>query len=127
MPPTSVKRGDIFWGTFPEDESTGREQHGRRPCLVVSVNTVNDRLDVVVIVPLSSKIMKVNRQFRILIPENHKITEVGTNGCPGESVALCEQVRLISKARLDDIRVAHLTPTAIASVEAGLAYVLGIP
>jgi mRNA-degrading endonuclease toxin of MazEF toxin-antitoxin module len=44
-----------------------------------------------------------------------------------ESVALCEQVRTISKVKLDNVRLAHVTPTAIASVETGLAYVLGIP
>lgn len=105
----------------------GSEQHGRRPCIVVSVNILNDRLGVAVVVPLTSQTQKANRQHRILIPESQKITEPGTNGCPGESVALCEQVRIISKARLDNIRVAHVTPAAIASVEAGLAYVLGIP
>jgi len=126
MPPTSVKRGDIFYAEFPEDESLGSEQHGRRPCAVMSANLLNDRLNVAIVVPLSTVVTKANRQYRILIPENQKLSEPGTAGCPGESVALCEQVRIISKARMDSVRVAHLTAVAIGSIEAGLAYVLNI-
>lgn len=127
MPATNVKRGDIFWAELPGEESEGNEQHGRRPCLVMSPNFLNDRFNIAIVVPLSTKIQKANRQHRILIPESQKIGEPGTHGCPDDSVALCEQVRVISKSRMDNVSVAHLTPAAVASVEAGLAFVLGIP
>ena len=126
MPPTNVKRGDIFYVELPEHESQGSEQHGRRPCVVVSANLINDRFNIAVVVPLSSVVTKANRQHRILIPEQHKLAEPGTCGCPGESIALCEQIRMVSKMRLDNVRVAHLTATAMGSVEAGISYVLNI-
>ncbi len=119
------KRGDIFWANIPP--TVGSEQHGRRPVLVVSVNAVNSGLPVVVVVPLTAKIQKANRNFRILIPDSQKIQELGTSGCTGESLALTEQVRVMDKFQLDDRRVARLVPAAIGAVEAGLRYVLGIP
>lgn len=126
MPPPSIQRGDIIWGEIKQEETRGSEQYGRRPMLIVSANAINDVLPIVVVVPLSEKLHKANRQHRILIPESEKIQEPGTNGCPGESLALTEQVRMIDKVRLDPKRVARVTTKAIASVEIGIAYVLGI-
>ena len=125
-PPTSQtpQRGDIFWAAFPAYQSEGSEQHGRRPVLVVSVDQINRALPICIIVPLSSQAHKQNRQFRILIPENEKIPEPGPNGCPGDSVALTEQIRSVSRDRLDPQRVARVKPAAIAAVEAGIKYVL---
>ncbi len=127
MAATNPCRGDIFWANLPREESLGSEQYGRRPVLVVSVDAINVRLTVVVIVPLTEKIQKQNRQFRIFIPDTHKIQEPGTPGLVGDSVALTEQVRIIGKERMDSKRVARVTADALAAVESGLAYVLGIP
>src|SRR5882762_2592945 len=102
MPPSNPQRGDIFWADFPAIDSVGSEQRGRRPVLVVSANSLNQNLPIVVVVPLTSQTQKKNRQFRIVIPESQKISEPGTLGCPGESLALTEQVRMISKNRLDN-------------------------
>lgn len=122
---SNPRRGDIFWASLPQRE--GSEQHGRRPVLVVSVDAINSVLPIVIVVPLTAKVEKQNRQFRILIPESQKIQEPGTGGCQGDSLALTEQVRVINKGYLDAKRVARVTATAIASVETGLAYVQGIP
>lgn len=123
---------------FPQYESKGSEQEGKRPVvvlsvkplhvLVMSVDSVNEALPICTVVPLSSVSTKANRQFRILIPESQKVPEVGTRGCPGESVALTEQTRCVSIERfLDQKRVARLKTEAIAAVEAGVRFVLGMP
>src|SRR5437879_8325635 len=109
MPASNPQRGDIFWANLPETESVGSEQYGRRPVLVVSANSINQALPIVIVVPLTSNMAKKNRQFRIAIPESQKVQEPGTSGCPGESLALTEQVRMISKDRLDNHRVARVT------------------
>jgi mRNA-degrading endonuclease toxin of MazEF toxin-antitoxin module len=122
---STPKKGDIFWADLPASQSTGSEQRGRRPVLVVSIDIINT-LPICVIVPLSRSLHKANRHHRIKIIESHKIQEPGTNGCSGDSLALTEQVRCISRSKLDPHRVARLKPTATAAVEAGLKYVLGI-
>ena len=127
MPAIDPQRGDIFWAGIPPNTTSGSEQHGRRPVLVISVNVINRGLPIVVVVPLTTKTYKANRYFRILIPESQKIQEPGTSGCTGDSLALTEQVRVMDKSQLDDRRIARLVPAAIAAVETGLRYVQGIP
>lgn len=125
--PETPQRGDIFWAELPSVESNGSEQHGRRPVVVLSVNVINFSLPICVIVPLSGQISKENRHHRIKIPESQKIQEPGTSGCQGDSIALTEQIRCISRTRLDQRKVARLKPVAIGAVEAGIKYVLGLP
>jgi mRNA-degrading endonuclease toxin of MazEF toxin-antitoxin module len=107
--------------------AVGSEQYGKRPVLVISIDNINSSLPICVVVPLSEQLHKANRNHRIRIPESEKIQETGTRGCPGESLALTEQVRCISRERLDPKRVARLKSVAVAAVEAGVKYVLGIP
>ena len=113
------KRGDIYWADFPKTEGLGSEQVGRRPVVIVSTNLINSTSPIVVIVPLSARVSKANRQHRILIPENEKISEPDTEGCGGESLALTEQVRVLSRERLYGKRVARLTPKGLSAVRSG--------
>lgn len=86
-------------------------------------------MPVCIIVPLTGELAKTPRQFRIRIPRAEKVDVPGTTGCPGDSLALTEQIRVISIDRLDARKgkVAHVTPQAIAAVEAGIKYVLKLP
>lgn len=129
------RRGEIYWAELPELESVGSEQRGRRPVLVmsevlvVSVDNINRDVPICIIVPLTGVLTKTPRQFRIRIPQAEKIDEPGTGGCPGDSLALTEQIRCISVERFDKRKgkVARVTPQAIAAVEAGIKYVLKLP
>lgn len=124
QPSRSPQRGDIFWASFPASKSVGSEQHNDRPVLVMSDNVINQRLPICLVVPLSARTTKGPRQFRILIPDSEKIQEPGTNGCTGDSLALCEQLRCIDQSRLGAKRLARVKPAAVAAVEAGIKYVL---
>lgn len=124
---TIPQRGDIFWADLPLTESVGSEQYGKRPVLVVSADMINSRLPIVVIVPLTGSPKKKPGFFRILIPEQEKTPEPGTKGCPGDSIALTEQIRTVSRSRLEAKRVGYVSNIAMAAVEAGIAYVLSMP
>ena len=121
------KRGDIYWANLPVVEGVGSEQYGRRPVLVVSVDIINKALPVCVVVLLSEQLHKENRHHRIKILETQKVQEPGTKGCPGDSLALTEQIRCISRKRLDPKRIATVKPLGVAAVEAGIKFVLGLP
>lgn len=121
------KRGDIFWADLPPHQSTGSEQYGKRPVVIVSADSINVQFPIAVIVPLTSNISKENRRHRIRILEAHIINEAGSTSTIKESVALTEQIRCVSRDRLGSNRVAKLKPPAIAAVEAGIRYVLMIP
>lgn len=126
-PNPSPQRGDIYWVKVPKKHTVGHEQYKRRPWLIVSNNAIS-QLEMVVGVPLSFKLHKKNRQFRIAIPATQIIHEVGSTNPldPGERIALTEQVRALSTDRLEKPRSGRVTDTALFAVEAGIVFVLDI-
>lgn len=120
------QRGDVFWVKIPLDHTVGSEQQSkRRPWLIVSTNALHV-LPIVIGVPLSLRTHKANRQFRIAIPPSHFIVESGQAVETESRIALTEQIRTISVERLEFPRIARVTDTALASVEAGIAFCLEI-
>ncbi len=76
------------------DPVEGSEQAGVRPALVVSREAANRALSVVVVLPLTSR--KSSRMIHI----GEILLVAGEGGLPNESVAMCQQIRTISKTRL---------------------------
>lgn len=72
----------------------GSEQGKSRPVLVISENDINDLLNCVNILPISSK--QANR----FIYPNEVLLSIGESGLPNDSVILCHQIRTIDKSRL---------------------------
>ena len=78
------------------DPTTGSEQAGRRPVLVISRERVNQLLPVVNVIPL------ISRKFlaRVIYP-NEVLLPTGVAGLRVDSIALCYQMRtLIKSARI---------------------------
>lgn len=84
----------IFWVDL--DPHVGSEQAGRRPVLVVSSDDSNDFLDTITVVPLTT------HRGRSIYP-NEVLLNAAQHGLAADSVALCHQVRTISKLRLRSV------------------------
>ena len=69
------------------DPVKGSEQAGLRPCVVVSPDSMNEQLDTIIVVPLTTK-------------KKDWPTRVDTIFDGKEGQALCEQIRTVSKKRL---------------------------
>lgn len=80
-----LNRGDVW--NIVLDPIKGSEQRGMRPCIIVSPDSMNEQLETVIIVPLSSK--KKNWPTRV---------DIFFQDVDGQ--ALCEQIRTVSKSRL---------------------------
>jgi mRNA interferase MazF len=78
------------------DPTTGSEQAGRRPVLVVSRERLNQLLPIVNIVPLTSR----KSSMRTVYP-NEVLLPAGTAGLPLDSIVLCYQIRTLDKRRLE--------------------------
>jgi mRNA interferase MazF len=88
------------------DPVVGREQAGERPVLVVSAEPLNERYDVVMVAPLTSrKRERPARLGEVLLP-------AGTAGLPMDSFVLCYQVRTLDKSRLGS-EYGELTDSAL--------------
>jgi mRNA-degrading endonuclease toxin of MazEF toxin-antitoxin module len=105
--------------------------------VVVSVNAIQASLNLAVVVPLTSPVNKeTNRRkdegdlarFRKRILESAKQRISGEpRECVGESIALAEQVRVMSTSRFKNPPFAILSKSAMSDIELGLAFVQGLP
>ena len=84
----------VFLASF--DPTTGSEQAGRRPVLVISRERVHQLLPVVNVIPLTSR----KSLTRIIYP-NEVLLPAGTAGLRVDSIALCYQIRTLDKSRLE--------------------------
>lgn len=116
-----IDQGEIYWYTIPD--RGGREQHGRRPCIVMSRGLVN-RGNPVVVVPMSSKTHKAN-SYSIAIPQNEIIADIVNKPTVVHSVALCGQVFMIDKRKLEE-RFGKLSYNAVLAIQLGLSYLFDI-
>ena len=82
---TFPKQSSVYW--FDPEPVKGSEIRKVRPCIVISPNEMNENLQTVIVVPLTSTIQAW--PFRVTLSIlGHK------------SSAACDQVRAIDKARL---------------------------
>lgn len=103
------QRGEIWWVRL--DPTIGAEIRKSRPCLIVSTNVINERRRTVVVIPLSSS---PKSSPPLLIPLT----------CAGRAaVAIIDQIRAVSKERLDRI-IGSVSNQEIEAVENGLRRVL---
>jgi len=127
-----VKWGGIYMyepptvSTSPHAASlttSGSEQAGLRPYIIVSRDAVNKNKPMAVGVPLTTRIDKAN-SYRIALPAAELIPDVGCYPFQ-DSVALCDHVRVLD---LDRIRkkIGKLSDNAAVAVGLGLAFVFDL-
>lgn len=96
---------------------------GRRPCIIMSRRLVNNG-NPVVAVPMTSETRRAN-SFNINIPAAEITPDINSNATIVGSVALCGQVFMVDKRKLED-RFGKLTQNAVLAVQLGLAYLFDI-
>lgn len=91
-----MKRGEVYYARL--DPVEGSEQGGNRPVIVVSRDVINQNSPVVLIVPCTTYSPKKKvypTQVLIKTPEG---------GLSQDSIAMADQVRVLSKKRLFQLR-----------------------
>ena len=108
-------RGDIWLVDL--DPIEGREQAGRRPSLVISVDRFNrGPAELVVVLPVTSKGKGISWHVAIDPPEG---------GVTQPSYIKCEDVRSVSKTRLSD-RWGSVSPATLDQVADRLKILLDL-
>jgi mRNA interferase MazF len=87
-----VRRGDVYDARL--DPVEGSEQAGTRPVIVVSRDAINANLSIVVVVPCTTY-----RSTTRIYP-SRILLQAPEGGLSVDSVALCEQLRTVTKLRL---------------------------
>lgn len=114
----AIDRGDIYLVDL--NPVQGREQAGRRPVLVLSVNAIN-KLPLVVTVVIGTKGENVTRDY----PTNVRIP-AAESGLPMETVFLCFQLRSLDPTRFADAPAGKVSGAALGRIETAVRHCLGL-
>lgn len=109
----SLKRGGIYWVAFPERSPRGAEIEKTRPCVILSLESINDIRRTVVVIPLASS------------PKPAPPIALSVVSAGADSVAVCDQVQVIDKRRLRK-QIGQLSARDIAAIEDSLRVILGL-
>ncbi len=109
------RRGEVWLTEF--DPVRGHEQGGTRPAVVLSVDPFNRAsVDLVAVVPITSRLRQLRSRVRIQPPEG---------GIAVESDVLCEQFRIITHARLLS-RWGQVSDTTMNQIGQHVTWMLGL-
>ncbi len=114
----NIGRGEIYFATL--DPVQGREQAGRRPVLVLSIDVIN-RLPLVVTVVVGTRGERVPRDY----PTNVRVTP-DESGLPSETVFLGFQVGSLDPRRFPPEPAGRLSGETLSRVEDAVRYCLGL-
>ena len=107
----AINRGEVWWVDF--DPSTGSEIKKLRPAVVVSVNSANQALRRVQVVPLTTNVSRLYPGECLVLVKNK------------QSKAMTDQIRTIDKVRCGE-RLSTLSPDDMSEVEDALRLHLGL-
>lgn len=114
----TVRRGEIYFVDL--DPTEGREQAGRRPVVVLSIDKINT-LPLVVTVVVGTKGQNVSRDYRT----NARIS-AEESGLPVTTVFLGFQVRSLDSKRFPPEPAGKLSGVALERIENAVRYCLGL-
>src|SRR5687767_1791021 len=109
-----LRRGEVYFVDL--NPTRGREQRGRRPVAILSIDIINE-LPLVVTVVVGTKGSNIDRDY----PTNVRFSPAET-GLPEETVFLGFQIRSIDPQRFPKKAAGTLTPEALARLESAVTY-----
>jgi len=101
-----MKRGNIYYANL--SPTVGSEISKRRPVLIVSNDANNRAANTVTVLPITSNISRVY-PFEVKLPQD--------SGLPKSSKVQAQQIRTISKQRLEGECIGSLSEAIMALVD----------
>jgi mRNA interferase MazF len=114
----NIQRGQIYFVDL--NPVKGREQSGKRPVLILSIDDIN-ALPLVVTVIVGSKGENIRQNY----PTNVRVTPE-ESGLPLETVFLCFQIRSLDPDRFSTAPAGQLSAETMHKVETAVRYCLGL-
>ncbi len=111
-----VKRGEIWIADL--NPIRGSEQAGIRPVMIFQNDVISKFTTTVLAIPLSTNIR------RAFLPSCVQISK-GDGGLTNDSVALCHQLRVLDKTRLQR-RLGAVAQNTLTSIENCIFFTMGI-
>ncbi len=110
--PTSAapERGDIIWINF--DPQAGHEQGGHRPAVVLTTRAYNEKIGLLICVPMTSKVKGI--RFEVPIAGNQP------------SVALSDHVKSVDWRARKATPKGRVSTRELAEIKARIAALIGL-
>jgi mRNA interferase MazF len=96
------QRGDVVWITL--NPQSGHEQSGRRPAVVLSPGIYNEKVELVILCPITNQIK--GYPFEVIIPD----------GLPVSGVILADQIKSLDWRVRDAEWICALPPRVVIEV-----------
>lgn len=113
-----IHRGEIYFVDL--NPIKGREQAGKRPVLVLSIDSIN-RLPLVLTVVVGTKGENITKNY----PTNIRVSPT-ESGLSMETVFLCFQVRSLDHKRFPEKAAGKVTKELLDKIEDSVRYCLGL-
>ena len=110
-----MKKGEIWYADL--EPTFGYEQAGERPVIIFQNDLINRIAPTVIAIPLTTNFKQGNKKTCVKL-------SIEETGLISESVALCHQIRILDKRRLDR-QVGKLSKQALFKVEKCVFFTLG--
>ncbi len=114
----TIERGQIYFVNL--NPAQGREQAGKRPVLVLSIDAINQS-PLVITVVVGTKGENIRQDF----PTNVRVSPEDS-GLPMETVFLCFQIRSLDRTRFSERPSGQLSHTKMLEIEATVRYCIGL-
>ena len=114
-----MRRGEVYITNLDDEDTVGREQNGTRPSIIVQINAFNEGLDTVIVIPTTTNLKRLAINSSVLINR-------GEGGLDEDSVALCNQIRVIDKVRLVGDPLGMVSANTLNEIKRKLIGVLGL-
>lgn len=111
-----MKIGDIHWIQLPA--TSGREQAGHRPAIIVQDDTYASNLPLVLVVPLTTVRTALRFAGTLLI------NPTASNGLRQSSVVLVFQLRAVDRSRIGD-KIGAVSDEVMSKIFATLDRLMG--
>lgn len=111
-----VKRGEVWLADL--NPTRGSEQAGTRPVIVFQNNLINKYTTTILAIPLTTNLRRAS------LPSCVQISK-GEGGLTADSVALCHQLRVLDKTRLQK-RLGSVTQKTVAAIESCVKFTTGM-
>ena len=110
-----TKRGEVWWAD--SNPTRGSEQSGMRPVIIFQNDFINRFTTTVIAIPLTTNLRRASLPSCLFIAQ-------GEGGLTEDSVALCHQVRVLDKSRLQR-RSGELRLQVLNTLETKMLFTMG--
>jgi len=111
-----ARRGEIWSANL--NPTRGSEQAGVRPVLIFQNDQINKYTATVLAIPFTTNLK------RAALPSCVRVAK-GEGGLTSDSVALCHQLRVLDKSRLQK-RLGEVSQETITAIEVKVVFTMGI-